>query len=202
MRMRRGAGFQSTSGLVGAAVREWRTINVPDVAKDPRYIPMNPETRSELIVPLFYKGRVIGVLDLEHTRAGFFNEEHERMLTTLGVADRHRHRKCAPLPGRAQAGARSSKKTLPWRARCSCGCCLPSAPQHRACRDGGAIFAGAFDWRRPLRLYRLRTQPHGHRAGRCKRKSRAGSAVCRAGERHYAFGRAAAIPIPHRCWRT
>ncbi len=72
-----------TSGLVGAAVREWRTINVPDVRKDPRYLEMNPETRSELIVPLFYKGRVIGVLDLEHTRTGFFNEGHERMLTTL-----------------------------------------------------------------------------------------------------------------------
>jgi phosphoserine phosphatase RsbU/P len=72
-----------SSGLVGAAVREWRPINVPDVSKDPRYLPMNPETRSELIVPLFYKGRVIGVLDLEHTRPDFFNEEHERMLTTL-----------------------------------------------------------------------------------------------------------------------
>ena len=74
-----------SSGLVGAAVREWRLINVPDVTQDPRYIPMNPETRSELIVPLFYKGRVIGVLDLEHTRPNFFNEEHERMLTTLGA---------------------------------------------------------------------------------------------------------------------
>ncbi|MFP5248825.1 MAG: PP2C family protein-serine/threonine phosphatase, partial [Acidobacteriota bacterium] len=73
------------SGLVGAAVREWRAINVPDVENDPRYLPMNPETRSELIVPLFYKGRVIGVLDLEHTRAAFFNEEHERMLTTLAA---------------------------------------------------------------------------------------------------------------------
>lgn len=73
------------SGLVGAAVREWRAINVPDVEKDQRYLPMNPETRSELIVPLFYKGRVIGVLDLEHTRTGFFNEEHERMLTTLAA---------------------------------------------------------------------------------------------------------------------
>jgi sigma-B regulation protein RsbU (phosphoserine phosphatase) len=73
----------TTSGLVGAAVREWRPINVADVHKDPRYLEMNPETRSELVVPLFYKGRVIGVLDLEHTRPGFFNEEHERMLTTL-----------------------------------------------------------------------------------------------------------------------
>jgi sigma-B regulation protein RsbU (phosphoserine phosphatase) len=72
-------------GLVGAAVREWRTINVPDVEKDQRYLPMNPETRSELVIPLFYKGRVIGVLDLEHTRTGFFNEEHERMLNTLGA---------------------------------------------------------------------------------------------------------------------
>jgi len=73
------------SGLVGAAVREWRTINVPDVRKDTRYLEMNPETRSELVVPLFYKGRVIGVLDLEHTRSNFFNEDHERILTTLAA---------------------------------------------------------------------------------------------------------------------
>ncbi|HET7103971.1 MAG TPA: SpoIIE family protein phosphatase [Terracidiphilus sp.] len=73
------------SGLVGAAVREWRPINVPDVKKDPRYLPMNPETGSELIVPLFHKGRIIGVLDLEHTRTGFFNSEHARTLTTLGA---------------------------------------------------------------------------------------------------------------------
>jgi len=74
-----------TSGLVGASVREWRVVNVPDVRKDPRYLEMNSETRSELIVPLFYKGRVIGVLDLEHTRTAFFHEEHERMLTTLAA---------------------------------------------------------------------------------------------------------------------
>jgi phosphoserine phosphatase RsbU/P len=73
------------TGLVGAAVREWRFVNVPDVTKDPRYLPMNEETRSELVVPLFYKGRIIGVLDLEHTRPQFFTEEHERILTTLAA---------------------------------------------------------------------------------------------------------------------
>jgi sigma-B regulation protein RsbU (phosphoserine phosphatase) len=73
------------SGLVGAAVREWRLVNVPDVRKDTRYLPMNSETRSELIVPLFYKGRIIGVLDLEHTRTNFFHEEHERIITTLAA---------------------------------------------------------------------------------------------------------------------
>ncbi|MGA3069510.1 MAG: GAF domain-containing SpoIIE family protein phosphatase [Terracidiphilus sp.] len=74
-----------TSGLVGAAVREWRPINVPDVGKDQRYVATNDETRSELIVPLFYKGRIIGVLDLEHTRPAFFHEDHERIVTTLAA---------------------------------------------------------------------------------------------------------------------
>jgi sigma-B regulation protein RsbU (phosphoserine phosphatase) len=74
-----------TSGLTGAAVREWRPVNVADVREDARYVVLNPETRSELIVPLFYKGRIIGVLDLEHTRVGFFTEEHERVLTTLAA---------------------------------------------------------------------------------------------------------------------
>jgi sigma-B regulation protein RsbU (phosphoserine phosphatase) len=74
-----------TSGLVGAAVREWRPINVPDVRKDQRYLPMNPETRSELVVPLFYKERVIGVLDLEHSRPAFFNDDHVRTLTTMAA---------------------------------------------------------------------------------------------------------------------
>jgi sigma-B regulation protein RsbU (phosphoserine phosphatase) len=75
--------FSINTGLVGAAVREWRAINVPDVRKDQRHIHTNPETRSELVVPLFYKGRIIGVLDLEHTRPAFFHEDHERILTTL-----------------------------------------------------------------------------------------------------------------------
>jgi sigma-B regulation protein RsbU (phosphoserine phosphatase) len=74
-----------TSGLAGAAVREWRLLNVPDVRKDQRYVAINPETRSELIVPLFHKGHIIGVLDLEHTRVSFFNKEHEHMLTTLAA---------------------------------------------------------------------------------------------------------------------
>jgi phosphoserine phosphatase RsbU/P len=37
------------------------------------------------VVPLFYKGRSIGVLDLEHTRTAFFNDDHVRVLTTLAA---------------------------------------------------------------------------------------------------------------------
>ncbi|MBV9573662.1 MAG: GAF domain-containing protein [Acidobacteriales bacterium] len=72
-------------GVVGYAAQKGEAVLVPDVSKDPRYIESNPETRSELAVPLVYKDRVIGVLDLEHTRRRFFTEEHARTITTLAA---------------------------------------------------------------------------------------------------------------------
>jgi sigma-B regulation protein RsbU (phosphoserine phosphatase) len=72
-------------GLVGHAARHKEAVLVSDVNKDPRYILLNPETRSELAVPLIYKDKVIGVLDLEHTRRGFFTEDHKRTVTTLAA---------------------------------------------------------------------------------------------------------------------
>jgi sigma-B regulation protein RsbU (phosphoserine phosphatase) len=70
-------------GIVGAAAELRQTLLVPDVSKDPRYICTNPETRSEMAVPLIYRGRVIGVVDLESPQIGYFNEEHARVLSTL-----------------------------------------------------------------------------------------------------------------------
>jgi sigma-B regulation protein RsbU (phosphoserine phosphatase) len=72
-------------GVVGYAAENKEAVLVPDVSKDPRYIQLNPETRSELAVPLIYKDKVIGVLDLEHTRRGFFTEDHKRTVTTLAA---------------------------------------------------------------------------------------------------------------------
>jgi phosphoserine phosphatase RsbU/P len=72
-------------GLVGYAAEHRQAVLVPDVSKDPRYIEGNPETRSELAVPLIYKNKVIGVLDLEHTRRGFFTDEHRRTMMTLAA---------------------------------------------------------------------------------------------------------------------
>ena len=72
-------------GLVGYAVQAKEAVLAADVSKDPRYILLNPETRSELAVPLIYKEKVIGVLDLEHTRRGYFTEDHKRTLTTLAA---------------------------------------------------------------------------------------------------------------------
>jgi len=72
-------------GLVGYAATTRQAVLVPDVSKDSRYIELNPETKSELAVPLVYKDKVIGVLDLEHTRRGFFTDDHRRTVTTLAA---------------------------------------------------------------------------------------------------------------------
>jgi sigma-B regulation protein RsbU (phosphoserine phosphatase) len=70
-------------GLVGYAAQNKVAVLAPDVTRDSRYIQLNPETRSELCVPLVYKDRVIGVLDLENTRRNYYNEDHVRTVTTL-----------------------------------------------------------------------------------------------------------------------
>jgi phosphoserine phosphatase RsbU/P len=72
-------------GVIGYAAQSKEAVLVPDVSKDPRYVQANPETRSELAVPLIYKGKVVGVLDLEHTRRGFFTDEHKRTMATLAA---------------------------------------------------------------------------------------------------------------------
>lgn len=72
-------------GLVGYAAQTKEAVLVPDVSKDPRYIEGNPETRSELAVPLIYKDKVIGVIDLEHTRRNFFTDDHRRTMMTLAA---------------------------------------------------------------------------------------------------------------------
>lgn len=72
-------------GLVGVAITERKPVNVGDVRRDARYHMSNQETRSELAIPLIYKNRVVGVLNLEQTRTYAFTEDHERALTTLAA---------------------------------------------------------------------------------------------------------------------
>src|ERR1700716_1506873 len=72
-------------GVVGFAAQAKEAVLVPDVTKSDRYIAVNPETRSELAVPLIYPGRAIGVLHLQQTRRGYFHHDHKRTLTTLAA---------------------------------------------------------------------------------------------------------------------
>jgi phosphoserine phosphatase RsbU/P len=70
-------------GIVGAAATLKRPVVVPDVSQDPRYLMVNPETRSELAVPLLYKNRVVGVLDLESPQLNYFTPDHVQALSIL-----------------------------------------------------------------------------------------------------------------------
>ena len=71
------------TGLIGTAAKLNEPLRIGDVTKDPRYLNVHTETRSELVVPLTSKGRVVGVVDLESTQVNYFTEYHQRFLMTL-----------------------------------------------------------------------------------------------------------------------
>jgi sigma-B regulation protein RsbU (phosphoserine phosphatase) len=75
----------STEGIIGAAAALRRPVLVPDVSHDRRYLMVNPETRSELAIPMMHKNRVIGVLDLESPQLNYFTEEHVQTLSILAA---------------------------------------------------------------------------------------------------------------------
>jgi sigma-B regulation protein RsbU (phosphoserine phosphatase) len=73
----------ASEGIVGAAATLKEPVIVPDVTVDPRYLMVNPETRSELAIPMIHKGKVIGVLDLESPQPNYFTEDHVQTLSIL-----------------------------------------------------------------------------------------------------------------------
>ncbi len=73
----------ATEGIVGAAAALRQPVRVPDTTADPRYLMVNPETRSELALPLIHKNRVVAVLDLESPELDYFNDEHVQVLSIL-----------------------------------------------------------------------------------------------------------------------
>jgi PAS domain S-box-containing protein len=70
-------------GLVPEALRKQEMIYVGDVLADPRYVSNNPDTRSELVVPLQTAKRVLGVLDLQSPHPHGFSERDRRILSAF-----------------------------------------------------------------------------------------------------------------------
>src|SRR5579859_1761875 len=75
----------ASEGIVGAAATLREPVIVPDVTVDPRYLMVNPETRSELAIPMMHKGKVIGVLDLESPQLNYFTDDHVQTLSILAA---------------------------------------------------------------------------------------------------------------------
>lgn len=65
-------------GICGAAVRERKTVVVPDVTADPRYLACSVKTKSEIVVPIEAQGRIVGEIDVDsHTPDAFTAADRE-----------------------------------------------------------------------------------------------------------------------------
>ena len=65
-------------GICGAAASSGKTVVVDDVNNDPRYLACSLETKSEIVVPVFMRGKVVGELDIDsHFPAAFGTDDRE-----------------------------------------------------------------------------------------------------------------------------
>jgi L-methionine (R)-S-oxide reductase len=67
-------------GICGAAASSGQTVVVDDVHKDPRYLACSLETKSEIVVPVFVHGQVVGELDIDSHFPAAFTPEHQDLV--------------------------------------------------------------------------------------------------------------------------
>src|ERR1700739_1877433 len=67
-------------GICGAAASSGQTVVVDEVSKDPRYLACALETKSEIVVPVFVHGKVVGELDIDSHFAAAFSAEHRNLV--------------------------------------------------------------------------------------------------------------------------
>ena len=77
-------------GIVGHVAKTGKAEIINDTSTDARYIIDDQQRLSELCVPIIQQGNVIGVIDCEHSRKGFYTHHHLRMIETVAAlcADR------------------------------------------------------------------------------------------------------------------
>jgi L-methionine (R)-S-oxide reductase len=67
-------------GICGAAASSGRTVVVDDVTTDARYLACSLETKSEIVVPIFAHGVVMGELDIDSHFHAAFTSEHQELV--------------------------------------------------------------------------------------------------------------------------
>ena len=67
-------------GICGAAASSGQTVVVDDVNKDPRYLACSLETKSEIVVPVFAHGKIVGELDIDSHFPAAFTPEHQALV--------------------------------------------------------------------------------------------------------------------------
>jgi L-methionine (R)-S-oxide reductase len=72
-------------GVCGAAAASGATEIVDDVNADDRYLACFPSTRSEIVVPISYEGRVVGEIDIDSDERAAFGEEDRAFLERVAL---------------------------------------------------------------------------------------------------------------------
>jgi putative methionine-R-sulfoxide reductase with GAF domain len=72
-------------GICGAAAASGQTEIVDDVNADPRYLACFPSTRSEIVVPISYEGRIVGEIDIDSDRPAAFGAEDRTFLERVAL---------------------------------------------------------------------------------------------------------------------
>ncbi len=72
-------------GICGAAASSGKTVVVDDVNKDARYLACSLETKSEIVVPVFVHGKVVGELDIDSHFPAAFTPEHQSFVQHCAV---------------------------------------------------------------------------------------------------------------------
>jgi len=70
-------------GITGWAALHGKALIVPDVRKEPRYIPIRKDIRSEMAVPMEDRGMVIGVVNVDSKTVGAFDTQAHKILKLL-----------------------------------------------------------------------------------------------------------------------
>jgi L-methionine (R)-S-oxide reductase len=72
-------------GICGAAAATGRTEVVDDVNADSRYLACFPSTRSEIVVPIAFDGRVVGEIDIDSDRPAAFGDDDRPFLERVAL---------------------------------------------------------------------------------------------------------------------
>ncbi len=75
--------IKTDSGICGAAVREEKTIIVPDVNKDPRYLACSLKTKSEIVVPIRKGKKIYGEIDIDSHKPDAFGAQDQQILESI-----------------------------------------------------------------------------------------------------------------------
>ena len=70
-------------GVCGTAAASGRTQVVYNVHEFPGHIACDPDSRSEIVVPLYKDGRIFGVLDIDSKTVGRFGDEEKTVFEAI-----------------------------------------------------------------------------------------------------------------------